>query len=54
VLSIDKQVADVSGACLSLASLLDSTTPQALARLDTMLDSLDQYMRPDAPAPKKV
>jgi hypothetical protein len=46
LLTIDKQVADVSGACLCLVSLLDATTPKALARLDTMLDSLDEYLRP--------
>jgi hypothetical protein len=51
---IDKQVADFSGACLSLASLLDATTPQALARMDEMLDGLDTYMRPGSAAPKKV
>jgi hypothetical protein len=46
LMTIDKQVADVSGACLSLSSLLDSVIPKALARLDQMLDSLDEYMRP--------
>ena len=46
LLTIDKQVADVSGACLSLASRLDAVTPQALARMDQMLDRLDEYARP--------
>ncbi|HOX07424.1 MAG TPA: hypothetical protein PK280_13560 [Planctomycetota bacterium] len=53
LLSIEKQVADVSGACLSLASLLDATTPRALARMDSMLDSLDSYVRPDAARPNR-
>jgi hypothetical protein len=52
LLSIDKQVADVYGACLSLSSLLDATTPRALSRLDGMLDSLDEYMRPGGAAPR--
>jgi len=51
LLAIDKQVADVSGACLSLASMLDATTPRALARMDAMLDGLDDYARPAGPAP---
>ena len=53
VMTIDKQVADFSGACLSLASLLDATTPRTLARLDEMLDGLDTYMRPGSAAPRK-
>jgi hypothetical protein len=51
LLTIDKQVADVSGACLSLVALLDMQTAQALARMDAMLDSLDGYLRPGGPAP---
>ena len=54
LLTIDKQVADFSGACLSLASLLDATTPRALARMDEMLDGLDGYMRPGGVAPKSL
>lgn len=42
---IEREVANASGACQSLASLLDLATPNALARLDQMLDRLDHYMR---------
>jgi hypothetical protein len=38
-------VANASGACLSLVAMLDTATPQALARLDEMLDRLDAYLR---------
>lgn len=47
----EKQVADLTGACMSLVSLLDATTPQALARMDGMIDSLDEYARPSSPGP---
>ena len=45
LMHIEREVANVSGACLCLAAMLDTTTPQALARLDGMLDRLDEYLR---------
>jgi hypothetical protein len=52
LMTIEKEVADVYGACLSMASLLDAVTPRAITRLDAMLDSLDDYMRPGGAAPR--
>ncbi len=34
------------GPCNALTILLDQRTPQVLARLDRMLDNLDEYFRP--------
>jgi hypothetical protein len=45
LIHIEREVANIAGACLSLSALLDSATPQALARLDEMLDRLDEYLR---------
>jgi hypothetical protein len=49
LLHIEREVANVSGACLSLSAMLDTATPQALARLDQMLDRLDDYLRATGP-----
>lgn len=36
---------------IALGNLLDFTTPRALARIDQMIDSLEEYLRPP-PAPE--
>lgn len=51
LLNIEREVGDLSGACQNLGSLLDTVTPQALERLDRMLDNLDQYLRLAPPGP---
>ena len=45
LLHIEREATNISGACLSLSAMLDTATPQALARLDEMLDRLDEYLR---------
>ncbi len=43
------QVGKLRRPCISLANLLDFTTPRALAAIDRMLDSLEEYLRPTPP-----
>lgn len=43
---LEHQVEKLSGPCTALSIHLASVTPRALARLDQMLDSLDEYFRP--------
>lgn len=43
---LEHQVEKLSGPCASLSILLSSLTPRAVARLDQMLDALDEYFRP--------
>ena len=49
--TIEREAAKALGPCASLKSLLRLLVPQALARLDQMLDSLDEYLRPTAAGP---
>jgi len=51
ILKIEQEVRERTRPCASLSSLLDTLTPKALARLDQMLDSLDDYLRPSASGP---
>jgi len=50
VLAIEHRADKLRQPCITFSSLLASLTPRALARLDQMLDSLDEYLRPDGPA----
>ena len=50
-LAIEHKAAKAMGPCTALSSTLSKLTPQALARLDQMLDSLDDYLRPGATGP---
>ncbi|MHC4915355.1 MAG: hypothetical protein ACYTGB_07665 [Planctomycetota bacterium] len=47
---IEDRSAKMLRPCAALSGLLNSLTPKALERLDTMLDSLDDYMRSAAGA----
>ena len=46
---LDEEVGRLRKPCISLANLLDHTTPRALASIDRMLDSLEDYLRPAPP-----
>ena len=50
-MTIENRAAKALGPCVALSSLLSTLTPKALARLDQMLDSLDDYLRPGAAGP---
>jgi hypothetical protein len=50
-MTIDHKAGKALGPCVSLSSTLSKLTPKALARLDQMLDSLDDYLRPGAAVP---
>jgi hypothetical protein len=43
---LDQTVTKMMGPCNALTILLDQRTPQAMARLDQMLDRLEEYFRP--------
>lgn len=49
VVRLDDQVDKLKRPCVALSNLLDHTTPRALARIDRMLDSLEEYLRPPPP-----
>ena len=51
LLTIEQRTAKTIGPCTALSSMLASQGPQALARLDTMLDKLDDYLRPSPTGP---
>lgn len=42
---LDQKAGKMMGPCHSLANLLNELTPRALARMDQMMDSLDEYFR---------
>ncbi len=46
---LDDQVGKLRRPCIALSNLLDHTTPRALAAIDRMLDSLEEYLRPPPP-----
>ena len=46
---LDQKIGKLMGPCNALMILLDQRTPQAMARLDQMLDSLEEYFRPPPP-----
>ena len=46
-----QEVAKALGPCTVLSSRLATLAPRCLARLDQMLDSLDEYLRPAAGGP---
>lgn len=46
--TLDHEADKLLQPCTGLALQLDTLTPKALARLDRMLDSLDEYLRPSA------
>ena len=46
---LEDQVGKLRRPCISLSNLLDHTTPLALAAIDRMLDSLEEYLRPTPP-----
>lgn len=52
ILTIDHKAGKALGPCVALSSMLSRLTPQALARLDQMLDSLDDYLRPGVAGPR--
>ena len=43
---LDQTIPKMMAPCNTLTILLDQRTPQALARLDHMLDHLEEYLRP--------
>jgi len=45
-MAIDQKADKLAQPCVTLSALLQRLTPKALARLDKMLDSLDEYLRP--------
>lgn len=45
-LLLEQRISKMMGPCHALLILLDQRTPQAMARLDQMLDSLEEYFRP--------
>jgi DNA repair exonuclease SbcCD ATPase subunit len=51
---LDSFVRKSLGPCVAFASSLAIQGPQALARLDRMLDSLDEYLRPGGADPRAV
>lgn len=50
-MTIDHKAAKALGPCVALSSTLSKLTPKALARLDQMMDNLDDYLRPGATGP---
>ncbi|MCZ7646765.1 MAG: hypothetical protein M5U26_16005 [Planctomycetota bacterium] len=48
--AIENEAGKLLGPCMVLESLMERMTPQALARLDQMIDSLDDYLRPSGHA----
>jgi hypothetical protein len=51
LLTIEQRAAKAIGPCTILSSMLAADGPKALARLDTMLDKLDDYLRPRPSGP---
>jgi hypothetical protein len=51
LMTAEHKVAKLMQPCVSLGSLLESMTPQALARMDQMLDRLDEYLRDSTSGP---
>jgi hypothetical protein len=51
LLTIEQRTAKAIGPCTVLSSMLAAEGPRAVARLDTMLDKLDDYLRPAASGP---
>ena len=51
ILTIDNKAGKALGPCAALSSTLSRLTPKALVRLDQMLDSLDDYLRPGVAGP---
>jgi hypothetical protein len=43
---LDQTITRMMGPCNALTILMDQRTPQAMARLDRMLDHLEEYFRP--------
>jgi hypothetical protein len=48
---LDQSIMRMMGPCNALTILLDQRTPQAMARLDRMLDHLEEYFRPSPGGP---
>ena len=46
---LDHKVGELIGPCLNLSNQLESFTPRALARLDRMVESLEEYFRTVVP-----
>jgi DNA repair exonuclease SbcCD ATPase subunit len=51
LLTLEQRTAKAIGPCTIFSSMLAADAPKALARLDTMLDKLDDYLRPAASGP---
>ena len=51
LMTIEQNVAKSLGPCVALSSMLSVLAPRALTRLDTMLDKLDDYLRPTVSGP---
>ena len=51
--ALEREAARLMPPCLRFEGLLVSSTPRALARLDHMLDNLEEYLRPSAPKSEK-
>ncbi|MHC4251464.1 MAG: hypothetical protein ACYS9X_20285 [Planctomycetota bacterium] len=51
LLTIEQQTAKALGPVLALSSMLAAEAPKAVVRLDSMLDKLDDYLRPAASKP---
>jgi hypothetical protein len=51
LLTIEQRTAKAIGPCLALSSMLAAQAPQAVLRLDSMLDKLDDYLRPAPSGP---
>ncbi len=51
--ALEREASRLMPPCLRFEGLLVSSTPKALARLDHMLDNLEEYLRPSAPKSEK-
>ena len=49
--TLDQKTGKLLQPCSTFSSLLERLTPQALGRLDRMLDRLDEYLRPSGGPP---
>jgi hypothetical protein len=50
--ALEREAARLRPPCLRFETMLTILTPQALVRLDVMLENLEEYLRPSTPKSK--